>query len=75
HLDAQERKQDKFTLKTLVDFKEEILDAEMQENEAIPLSDEEIALDVASSEGSMFGPGSGGEEAADYGYDVYHDDY
>ncbi|GJZ56455.1 hypothetical protein Tco_0611648, partial [Tanacetum coccineum] len=29
----------------------------------IPLSDEEIALDAASSEGSMSGPGSGGEEA------------
>ncbi|GKC72380.1 zinc finger BED domain-containing protein RICESLEEPER 2 [Tanacetum coccineum] len=74
HLDAQERKQDKSTLETLVDFEEEILDAEVQENEAIPLSDEEIALDAASSEGSMSRPGSGGEEA-DYGYDVYHDDY
>ncbi|GJV80810.1 hypothetical protein Tco_1516680, partial [Tanacetum coccineum] len=54
------------------------LDAEVQANEAIPLSDEEIALDAASSEGSMSGPGSGGEEAeaeANYGYDVYHDDY
>ncbi|GJS43072.1 zinc finger BED domain-containing protein RICESLEEPER 2 [Tanacetum coccineum] len=75
HLDAQERKQGKSTLKTPVDFEEEILDAEVQENEVIPLSDEEIALDAASSEGSMSGPGSGGEEAADYGYDVYHDDY
>ncbi|GKE07545.1 zinc finger BED domain-containing protein RICESLEEPER 3 [Tanacetum coccineum] len=75
HLDAQERKQDKSTLETLVDFEEEILDAEEQENEAIPLSDEEIALDAASSEGSMSRPSSGGEEAADYGYDVYHDDY
>ncbi|GJT13807.1 zinc finger BED domain-containing protein RICESLEEPER 3 [Tanacetum coccineum] len=69
------RKQGKSTLKTPVDFEEEILDAEVQENEVIPLSDEEIALDAASSEGSMSGPGSGGEEAADYGYDVYHDDY
>nr|GEU45324.1 hypothetical protein [Tanacetum cinerariifolium] len=78
HLDAQERKQDKSTLETSVDFKKEILDAEMQANEAIPLSDEEIALDAASSEGSMSGPVSGGEEAeaeANYGYDVYHDDY
>ncbi|GJZ96128.1 zinc finger BED domain-containing protein RICESLEEPER 2-like protein [Tanacetum coccineum] len=78
HLDAQERKQDKSTLETPVDFEEEILDAEVQANEAIPLSDEEIALDAASSEGSMSGPGSGGEEAeaeANYGYDVYHDDY
>ncbi|GKE50833.1 zinc finger BED domain-containing protein RICESLEEPER 2 [Tanacetum coccineum] len=75
HLDAQERKQDKSILETPVDFEEEILDAEVQENEAIPLSDEEIALDVASSEGSMSGAGSEGEEAADYGYDVYHNDY
>nr|GEW05937.1 zinc finger BED domain-containing protein RICESLEEPER 2 [Tanacetum cinerariifolium] len=76
HLDAQERKQDKSTLETPVDFEEEILDAKMQANEAIPLSNEEIALDAASSEGSMSGPGSGGEEAeANYGYNVYHDDY
>nr|GFB49983.1 beta-adaptin-like protein B [Tanacetum cinerariifolium] len=32
-------------------------------NEAIPLSDEKIALDAASSEGSMSGPGSRREEA------------
>ncbi|GJR02827.1 zinc finger BED domain-containing protein RICESLEEPER 2 [Tanacetum coccineum] len=78
HLDAQERKQDKSTLETPVDFEEEVLDAEVQANEAIPLSDEEIALDAASSEGSMSGPGSGGEEAEaepNYGYDVYNDDY
>nr|GEV09670.1 hypothetical protein [Tanacetum cinerariifolium] len=78
HLDAQNSKQDKSTLKTPVDFEEEILDAEVQANEAIPLSDEEIALDAASSEGSMFGPGSEREEAeagVNYGYDVYHDDY
>nr|GEW48718.1 zinc finger BED domain-containing protein RICESLEEPER 2-like [Tanacetum cinerariifolium] len=62
HLDAQERKQDKSTLETPVDFEEEILDVEEQANEAIPLSDEEIALDAASSEGSMSGPGSGGEK-------------
>ncbi|GKG32424.1 hypothetical protein Tco_0429934, partial [Tanacetum coccineum] len=73
----QERKQDKSTLETPVDFEEEILDAEVQENEAIPLSDKEIALDAASGEGSMSRPGSGGEEVADYGhgYDVYQDDY
>nr|GEV27743.1 zinc finger BED domain-containing protein RICESLEEPER 2-like [Tanacetum cinerariifolium] len=78
HLDTQERKQDKSTLKTPVDFEEEILDAEVQANEAIPLSDKKIALDAASSEGSMSGPGSRGEEAeaeVNYGYDVYHDDY
>nr|GEX85191.1 zinc finger BED domain-containing protein RICESLEEPER 2-like [Tanacetum cinerariifolium] len=50
HLDGQERKQDKSTLEKPVDFEEEILDVEVQSNEAIPLSDEEIALDVASSE-------------------------
>ncbi|GJR94739.1 hypothetical protein Tco_0266913 [Tanacetum coccineum] len=40
------------------------------------LSDEEIPLDAASSEGSMSRPGSGGEEG-DYVYDMtnYHDDY
>nr|GFC89342.1 hypothetical protein [Tanacetum cinerariifolium] len=73
HLDAQERKQDKSTIETPVDFKEEILDAGVQANKAIPLSDEEIALDAASSECFMSGPGSGGEEAeaeANYGYDV-----
>ncbi|GJR93593.1 hypothetical protein Tco_0265767 [Tanacetum coccineum] len=60
------------------DFKEEILDAEVQANESIPLSGEEIALDAASSEGSMSGPGSKGEEAEaepNYAYDVNHDDY
>nr|GFC58556.1 hypothetical protein [Tanacetum cinerariifolium] len=54
------------------------LDVEVQANEAIPLSDEEIALDAASSECSMSRPDSRGEEAeadANYGYDVYHDDY
>nr|GEV62115.1 zinc finger BED domain-containing protein RICESLEEPER 2-like [Tanacetum cinerariifolium] len=76
HLDPQEHKQDKFTLETPVDFEEEILDAEVKANEAISLSDEEIAFDAASSESSMSGPGSGGEEAeANYGYDIYHDDY
>ncbi|GKE83756.1 zinc finger BED domain-containing protein RICESLEEPER 2 [Tanacetum coccineum] len=78
HLDAQERKQDKSTLETPEDFEEEILDAEVQANESIPLSSEEIALDVTSSECSMSGPGSGGEEAEaepNYAYDVYHDDY
>nr|GEV01604.1 zinc finger BED domain-containing protein RICESLEEPER 2-like [Tanacetum cinerariifolium] len=59
-------------------FEEEILDAEVQANKAIPLSDEEIALDAASSKCSMSGLGLGGEEAeaeVNYGYDVYYDDY
>nr|GEW53912.1 zinc finger BED domain-containing protein RICESLEEPER 2-like [Tanacetum cinerariifolium] len=78
HLDAQEHKQDKSILETPVDFEEEILDAELKANEAIPLSDKEIVLDAASSKGSMSGHGSGGEEAkpeANYGYNVYHNDY
>nr|GEV96860.1 hypothetical protein [Tanacetum cinerariifolium] len=68
HLNAQERKQDKSTLETSLDFEEEILDDEVQANKAIPLSNKEIAIDAASSEGSMSGPSLGGEEAeADYG--------
>nr|GEW06535.1 zinc finger BED domain-containing protein RICESLEEPER 2 [Tanacetum cinerariifolium] len=42
HLDAQARKQHKFSLENPIDFKEEILYAEVQQNEAIPLSEEEI---------------------------------
>nr|GEW14145.1 RNA-directed DNA polymerase, eukaryota, reverse transcriptase zinc-binding domain protein [Tanacetum cinerariifolium] len=62
HLDAQERKHDKSSIENLVDFEEEILNADVQQNEAILLSDEEIALDAASCEGTMSGSGSGGEE-------------
>ncbi|GJV17680.1 zinc finger BED domain-containing protein RICESLEEPER 2 [Tanacetum coccineum] len=35
HLDAQERKQNKSSLEYAVDFEEEILDAEVQQNKAI----------------------------------------
>ncbi|GKA12061.1 hypothetical protein Tco_0691607 [Tanacetum coccineum] len=42
HLDAQERKQDKSSLENPVDFEEEILYVEVQQNEAIPLSEEEL---------------------------------
>nr|GEX40083.1 zinc finger BED domain-containing protein RICESLEEPER 2 [Tanacetum cinerariifolium] len=52
HLDAQERKQHTSTLENALDFEDEILDAEVQENEATPLFDKEIALDVAS-QGTM----------------------
>ncbi|GJV13311.1 zinc finger BED domain-containing protein RICESLEEPER 2 [Tanacetum coccineum] len=52
HLDAKERKQDKCPLKIPLDFKEDVLDDEVQRNEAILLSDEDIALD-ASSEGTL----------------------
>ncbi|GJZ97761.1 zinc finger BED domain-containing protein RICESLEEPER 2 [Tanacetum coccineum] len=52
HLDAQELKQDKCPLEIPLDFEEDVLDDEVQRNKAIPLSDEEIALD-ASSEGTL----------------------
>ncbi|GJX66657.1 zinc finger BED domain-containing protein RICESLEEPER 2 [Tanacetum coccineum] len=71
HLDAQESKQHKSGLENPIDIEEEILDAEGQQNEAIQLSEEEIALDIASNEGTMFG--SGGEDVdydmTNYGYD------
>ncbi|GJW49542.1 zinc finger BED domain-containing protein RICESLEEPER 2-like protein [Tanacetum coccineum] len=65
HLDAQERKQHTSALENSLDFEDVIFDAEVQENEATPLSDEEIALDVAS-QGTM-ASGSGGEEQ-DFGF-------
>nr|GEZ51973.1 CBL-interacting serine/threonine-protein kinase 9-like isoform X1 [Tanacetum cinerariifolium] len=75
HLDAQERKQHKSGLESPIDFEEEILDAEVQQNEAIPLSEEEIAIYVARGEGTMSGSGSGGEKVdydmTNYGYDDY----
>nr|GEW00167.1 ribonuclease H-like domain-containing protein [Tanacetum cinerariifolium] len=52
HLDAKECKQDKCPLEIPLDFEEYVFDDEVQRNEAIPLSDEEIALD-ASSEGTL----------------------
>ncbi|GKD65570.1 zinc finger BED domain-containing protein RICESLEEPER 2 [Tanacetum coccineum] len=48
HLDAKERKQDKCPLETPLDFEEGVFDDEVQQNKAIPLSDEEIALDLAA---------------------------
>nr|GEX25031.1 reverse transcriptase domain-containing protein [Tanacetum cinerariifolium] len=62
HLDAQERKQHKSSIENAIDFEEEILDAEVQQNESISLFKEEIAIDVASSEGTMPSSGSGEEE-------------
>nr|GFC26139.1 zinc finger BED domain-containing protein RICESLEEPER 2 [Tanacetum cinerariifolium] len=54
HLDAKERKQDKCPFEIPLDFEENVFDDEVQRNEAIPLSDEEIALDAnASSEGTL----------------------
>nr|GEV82193.1 zinc finger, BED-type, phospholipase-like, homeodomain-like protein [Tanacetum cinerariifolium] len=67
HLDTQERKQHTSTLENALDFEYEVLDADVQENEVTPLSDEEIALDV-SSQGTM-ASGSRGEEP-DFDYDL-----
>ncbi|GJX32996.1 zinc finger BED domain-containing protein RICESLEEPER 2-like protein [Tanacetum coccineum] len=50
-----------------LDFEEEILTIEVQDNEATPLSDEEITLDAAS-QGTM-ASGSGGEEP-EFDYDL-----
>ncbi|GKB84484.1 zinc finger BED domain-containing protein RICESLEEPER 2-like protein [Tanacetum coccineum] len=47
HLDAQKCKQHISSLEGALDFKEEILTIEVQDNEATPLSDEEITLDAA----------------------------
>nr|GEZ85753.1 hypothetical protein [Tanacetum cinerariifolium] len=75
HLDAHEHKKHKSGLENPIDFEQEILDAEVQQNEAIPLTEEEIAIDVASGEGTMSGSGSRGEEddydMMNYGYDDY----
>ncbi|GJV47276.1 zinc finger BED domain-containing protein RICESLEEPER 2 [Tanacetum coccineum] len=43
-------------------FEEEILDKDVQENEVMPLSDEEIALDEAASEARSNGSGFGAKE-------------
>ncbi|GJR46479.1 zinc finger BED domain-containing protein RICESLEEPER 2-like protein [Tanacetum coccineum] len=67
HLDAQERKQDTSTLENALDFEDEVLDAEVQENEATPLFDEEITLDAASQ--GTVASGSGGEES-EFDYDL-----
>ncbi|GJU15005.1 zinc finger BED domain-containing protein RICESLEEPER 2 [Tanacetum coccineum] len=50
HMDATERIQHTSNLKNALDFREEILDEEVQENEATPLSYEEIALDSGGEE-------------------------
>nr|GEW20477.1 zinc finger BED domain-containing protein RICESLEEPER 2 [Tanacetum cinerariifolium] len=57
HLDAKERKQDKCPLEIPLDFEQDVFDDEVQRNEVIPLSDEEIALDT-SSEGTLSPGGS-----------------
>ncbi|GKF85070.1 hypothetical protein Tco_0249968 [Tanacetum coccineum] len=60
HLDATNRIQHTSNLENSLEFEEEILEEEVLENEAIALSDEEIALDEAASEARS--NGSGGEE-------------
>ncbi|GKF82248.1 hypothetical protein Tco_0243904, partial [Tanacetum coccineum] len=60
-------KQDTSTLENARYFEDEILDAKVQENEATPLSDEEIAQDVASQ--GVMASGLGGEEQ-DFDYDL-----
>nr|GEU35319.1 zinc finger BED domain-containing protein RICESLEEPER 2-like [Tanacetum cinerariifolium] len=49
YLGATERIQHTSNLKNDLDFKKEILEEEVRENEAMPLLDEEIALDEAAS--------------------------
>nr|GEY20439.1 zinc finger BED domain-containing protein RICESLEEPER 2 [Tanacetum cinerariifolium] len=50
HLDVTDRIQHTSNLKNCLDFEEEILEEEVQDNEAIALSEEEIALDEAASD-------------------------
>nr|GEZ23641.1 hypothetical protein [Tanacetum cinerariifolium] len=57
HLDAKERKQDKCPLETPLDFEEDVSEDEVQQNKAIPLTDEEIALDVNASSDGTLSPG------------------
>ncbi|GJV64778.1 putative reverse transcriptase domain-containing protein [Tanacetum coccineum] len=62
HLDAEDQIQNTSSLEHSLDFEEDILEEEVQDNEAIPLSDEEIALDEAASEAISNGSDSGGED-------------
>ncbi|GKB12759.1 putative AC transposase [Tanacetum coccineum] len=57
HLDATDRIQHTSNLENSLDFEEEILDEEVLVNEAISLSDEEIALDEAASKARSKGSG------------------
>ncbi|GJX49243.1 zinc finger BED domain-containing protein RICESLEEPER 2, partial [Tanacetum coccineum] len=62
HLDATERIQHTSNLENALNFEEDILDEEVQENEATSLFDEEIALDEAASEARSNGSSYRGEE-------------
>nr|GEX07910.1 squalene synthase [Tanacetum cinerariifolium] len=77
----EEHKQHKSGLENPIDFEEEILDADVQQNKAISLSEEEIALDVASSKGTMSSSGSEEEEGRvthrvdKYRFEFFDDSY
>ncbi|GJX50983.1 zinc finger BED domain-containing protein RICESLEEPER 2 [Tanacetum coccineum] len=60
HLGTTNQIEHTLNLENSLDFEEEILDEEVLENEAITLSDKEIALDEAASKARS--NGSGGEE-------------
>ncbi|GJW18966.1 zinc finger BED domain-containing protein RICESLEEPER 2-like protein [Tanacetum coccineum] len=61
HMDAAERVQHTSNLENSLDFEAEILEEEVQEHEAITLSDEELAMDEAASKARSIG----GEEIYD----------
>ncbi|GKE91013.1 zinc finger BED domain-containing protein RICESLEEPER 2-like protein [Tanacetum coccineum] len=63
HFDSQDRIQNTSSLEHSLDFEEDILEAKVQDNEAIPLFDEEITLDEATSEAMSNGSGFGSEDA------------
>nr|GEW11891.1 hypothetical protein [Tanacetum cinerariifolium]GEY18577.1 hypothetical protein [Tanacetum cinerariifolium] len=67
HLYAQEHKEHTSNLENSLDFEDEIFDVKVQENEATPLSDEDIILD-ATSQGTM-ASGSAGEDE-DFDFDL-----
>nr|GEZ36130.1 zinc finger BED domain-containing protein RICESLEEPER 2 [Tanacetum cinerariifolium] len=50
HFDTKQRKQDKCPFEIPLDFEADVFDDKVQRNEAIPLSDEEIALDASSED-------------------------
>ncbi|GJX94010.1 zinc finger BED domain-containing protein RICESLEEPER 2 [Tanacetum coccineum] len=62
HLDATDRIQHTLNLENYLDFKEEIWEEEVQDNEAIALSEEEITLDEAASNARSNGSSFGGED-------------
>ncbi|GJT74275.1 zinc finger BED domain-containing protein RICESLEEPER 2 [Tanacetum coccineum] len=62
HLDATERIQHTSNLENALNFEEDILDEEVQENEATSLFDEEIVLDEAANEARSNGSSYRGEE-------------